>query len=323
MSSIDKQIQHLIHDKGISLEGEKRRTELRLMGYYHGYKGYRFCRRAENQLQYSDFSELKAVYDFDMGLKELIYPKIMFLETALKNFTLEEVIERVPDGSFSKVYGTLMTEYKRYTRGSDELKKAQQRRLEVRKKFSGLIKHDYRSKPVVRHFYDSGRNMPIWAVFELLTLGEFAMFLESLGDGVLFAASRSVGIAREFDNDGRLLVAFVDAIKELRNSVAHNDAVFDARFREEKLPERLSLCLEKVIGVRNVSFSSITDYLLLIAYLSDCLGMEKNELATFVIRAESLYSELRRKVPLEIFVKILGDDSKKKLSSMKEYIYRQ
>jgi hypothetical protein len=38
---------------------------LRNMGYYHGYKGYRFINKPVNAIPYSAFEELSAIYDFD------------------------------------------------------------------------------------------------------------------------------------------------------------------------------------------------------------------------------------------------------------------
>ncbi len=77
--SLDGLMEYMRDTKGISIE-ESQKRNLRNIGYYHGYKGYRYQGTAENILSYSDFDELMSVYNFDMELKTIVYPKIMFLE---------------------------------------------------------------------------------------------------------------------------------------------------------------------------------------------------------------------------------------------------
>ena len=62
------------------------------MGYYHGFKGYRFIGQSENRIQFSNFDEVVGIYEFDSNLKALLYPRIMFIETAIKNYTLNTLI---------------------------------------------------------------------------------------------------------------------------------------------------------------------------------------------------------------------------------------
>ncbi len=64
------------------------------MGYFHGYKGYRYYNSPSSLLLYSNFNELQAVYEFDMDLKAILYPQIMFLETTIKNYALENILEQ-------------------------------------------------------------------------------------------------------------------------------------------------------------------------------------------------------------------------------------
>lgn len=41
------------------------RKELRNIGYYHGYKGYRFIASHNNRILYTDFNEILAINNFD------------------------------------------------------------------------------------------------------------------------------------------------------------------------------------------------------------------------------------------------------------------
>lgn len=81
--SIDGLMRYMRVKKHISISGSAQKRKLRNMGYYHGYKGYRFIGKSSNSILYTDFKELVAIYDFDMRLKSLLYPQLMFIETAL------------------------------------------------------------------------------------------------------------------------------------------------------------------------------------------------------------------------------------------------
>jgi abortive infection bacteriophage resistance protein len=82
-----------LRDGGININGSTQKRRLKNIGYYHGYKGYRFAGSAANRLPITDFSQVAALYDFDTQLKALLYPRVMSIETALKNYALESVIK--------------------------------------------------------------------------------------------------------------------------------------------------------------------------------------------------------------------------------------
>lgn len=50
-------------EKKINIYGSLQKRQLRNMGYYHGYKGYRYCGSPNQILLYTDFKQIKAVYD--------------------------------------------------------------------------------------------------------------------------------------------------------------------------------------------------------------------------------------------------------------------
>ena len=62
------------------------------LGYYHGYKRYRFAGIAKNRLHLQSFEQISSLNSFDMALKSLINPRIIAVETALKKYEVEEVI---------------------------------------------------------------------------------------------------------------------------------------------------------------------------------------------------------------------------------------
>ena len=66
--------------------------DLRNMGYYHGFKGYRFIRIPSQRIPFTSLDEIIALNKFDMHLKALFYPKVMFIENALKSYVIERKI---------------------------------------------------------------------------------------------------------------------------------------------------------------------------------------------------------------------------------------
>ena len=106
--SINSLMSYMRDKKHISIQGSTQKKKLRHMGYFHGYKGYRYCNSPTALLPYSNFNELQAVYDFDMRVKAILYPQIMYLETALKNYALEEILNDVQSDRFADVYSQLM-----------------------------------------------------------------------------------------------------------------------------------------------------------------------------------------------------------------------
>lgn len=89
----DALMEHLRIKHKVEINGSTHRQKLRTFGYYHGYKGYRFIRTSTNKVAFTSFDEVIAFNQFDLELKTLFYPSIMFLETALKNYVLEELLK--------------------------------------------------------------------------------------------------------------------------------------------------------------------------------------------------------------------------------------
>ena len=93
-------MKYLREEKGMSIYGSSQKRKLKIIGYYHGYKGYRFIRRPSNRIVYADFEELLSVYDFDSQIKALLYPPVMLIETALKNYVLDVIVGMTCSESF-------------------------------------------------------------------------------------------------------------------------------------------------------------------------------------------------------------------------------
>ena len=318
--SINSLMAYMRDIKHIQINGSTQKKKLRHMGYFHGYKGYRYCNSPTTLLPYSDFNELQAVYDFDMKVKAILYPQIMHLETALKNYVLEEILNDAQSSRFATVYNTLMNDYKSHPIGSDSYKKAITKRMNVRNKIYSVISRDYGKSNIIDHYYDKDEPLPIWAIFELISLGEFANFISCLSLATRLNISQSVGIVSGRDSDGRMLEMIVYAIKDLRNSVAHNNTIFDNRFKTGNISNRISNYISNETKITNITFNTIVDYIILISFVIKLLKCNKSDILSFISQFEEACEDLRKKIPVNIFSKIVYTDTRAKLSAMKKYI---
>lgn len=309
---------YLRDNKHIKINGSLQKKKLRYMGYFHGYKGYRYFNSPTSLLPYTDFNELQAVYDFDMKLKSLIYPQIMFLETALKNYALECIISDCKSERFADIFANSLTAHKQYAKGTNKYNKAMSMRLKLREHVYGTISRDYK-KPIVNHYYGKDKPVPIWAIFELLSLGEFGNFILCLKKSIKINLSKFIGIKTSYDPDGKLTELFVFTIKDLRNAIAHNGTIFDTRFKTSSINNRISAYIEKETNLIGVNFDSIVDYIILIAFMLKLLNCNKKDVLNFVLEFEKICETLYKQVPTNIYMRIIYSNTRNKLKTLKQF----
>lgn len=316
--TINALMAYMRNEKGIEINGSLDKKKLRYMGYFHGYKGYRYHMHSGKLYNFQSFDEIQAIYDFDMALKALFYPEIMFLETALKNYALEVILDNAQSKRFADIYTRLLTDYRAYPVGSVEYKRAIVKRMNLRNKVYSLISRDYGKRLVVNHYYDNDKPLPVWAIFELMSFGEFGNFLDCLNEAVRKQISKSVGIKGTYDADGKLLPTIVYALKDLRNAVAHNNTVFDTRFQTGKVNMRISRWIGVELGIKNMKFDSIVDYVILIGFLMKSLKCSKKQILQFIQSFERNCEKLRTQVTTTIFSTIIYTDTRNKLNLFKK-----
>jgi len=255
--SLNALMRHMRSSAGIDVRGSAHKRALAHMGYFHGYKGYRFSGSPSRRIPYAGFDDLSAVVSFDSGLKALFYPLLMKLEMTMKNLALVELLEAADTSVLTGVYGRLMPGTK---------KNGRQGKLEVIHAGNQvLLERHRRGDRIVTHYYDTpGEVVPIWALFEVVTIGHFGRLLEQLSSDVLVRIADAWGVRRR---DADLVPHLVFAITDLRNAVAHNGVVFDTRFASAKIRKKVAGMLGREIVFEpalHVGFDTITDYLVLV-----------------------------------------------------------
>lgn len=321
VKSLNALMKYLRDTHSINIRGWRDKQNLKTIGYFHGYKGYRYINKPSNKVLFNDFGEIMAIIDFDNKVKSLLYPQIMFIETALKSYALEIIIKEGKTENFSEIYANLMTDYKSYSNQSRNYKEAYRKRLDTFNKIQSVIASSYSSdNNIVSHYLKNDENVPIWAIFEIITLGTFAHFISTLNLSIRKSISADIGFNIAFDSSGKLVESTIFALKDLRNSIAHNNIIFDTRFKKVNISTTLQKVISQDTKVQNVLFNSITDYIVLVVYILKKLRKTKNELSKLVNDYIKLITELKSKIPNNIYSQIILTNDIQKLNDLKTFI---
>lgn len=322
--TIDGLMRHLRYN-GVEISGSAQKRQLRNTGYFHGYKGYRFFGTSTNRLPFTSYDEVNATVQYDSRLKNLLYGKMMFIETAVKNIALESILVYTNSESIQSMYDKAVSSYKNCPPSStpDQKKKAQQNKLNLEGMLQSSLSKAYKAnKPVITHFYNNVgyTGVPLWSLFEILTLGDFGFLLSCLNYDVRDDISRRLGINISADTDRQLVFKYIYTLKDLRNAIAHNAVVFDTRFRTIDPTRAMKRCLELEIGLPYINFKTIGDYVILMCYYLKLLGATKTEIKAFIKEFERITDEYKKQVDPAVASKVIHPDLSSRMYILKNYI---
>lgn len=329
----DALMRYLRDQKGIAIGGSSQKRKLMNIGYYHGYKGYRYINKATNIIPYKSFDELIAIYEFDAQIKALFYPFVMQIETALKSYVLETVVSSVKSNSFIDVYSNLLDNYKLFSttgkhfsnpkkreQAEEKYKRELKRRLDLRNRIYKVQTDAFANGNKIAEYYlNKDANLPIWAIFELLSLGEFGHFVSCLNYPCRQAISEKIGIRKSDDSNALLTQRLIYTIKDLRNAIAHNDVIFDTRFRRGNIDNQVSNAISNVTGVSGLSFETISDYLVLVVYLLSLIKTPKNDMKRLISSYIESTEKLRKAIPINVFNQIIHTDNNTKIIALRKF----
>ena len=327
-------MKYLRNAKRISIKGSRQKQILMNIGYYHGYKGYRFINNSQNTINYSDFDELIAIYNFDAKVKAILYPYVMYIETALKNYVLEVIIDSVKSDNFITIYSKLLDNYKMYsTVGKHFLSQKQKdyaenkykneinNRLNLRNRIYNVQAKAFKNNNrIALHYLEKEINLPIWAIFELITLGEFGYFVSCLNLPCRKLISKKLNIQPNNDTNATMPQNLIYITKDLRNAIAHNDVIFDTRFRTGKISSSFCNSIENHTKLKNITFKTITDYLILIVYQLKLLSVPKNDIKRLVLEYKNVTETLRKSIPISMYNRIIFTNNSNQLKALINFI---
>lgn len=320
MLTINQLMRYLRSKHSITIKSSQSQS-LRNMGYYHGYKGYRFIRTPEKKIPFSTFDEIIALNKFDMQLKALFYPKVMFIENALKSYVIESVLQDSHSENLDIIFNKSVSNYRSFTPGSDMYHKEYAKRMTLKGKINSALLRDYSNKKqTVNHFFNTDRSIPIWAIFESLTLGEFGTFFSCANSNVKLRTSGILHLPTHLDSDGRITEYIIYSLKDLRNAVAHNNIIFDTRFRTGSINRRLAKLLESEIAIANLDFKYIYAYVILLTYTLRKMGESKTSCKQFLNSFITLTDKLRTQLSPNVCNQILGTQQRHHLHQLQNFI---
>ncbi|MEI3391861.1 MAG: Abi family protein [Clostridia bacterium] len=321
IKSINGLMKYLREKHHIQIKGSNHKKQLKNVGYYHGYKGYRYIKKPNNRIKFNNFDEILSIIDFDNKVKALLYPQVMFIETALKSYALEIIIQNGKTENFSQIYANLMTDYKSYSNQSDRYKNAYKKRLDTYNRIQNVIANSYASdNNIVSHYLKNDESVPIWAIFEIITLGEFGNLISTFDLNTRKNISQDLGLNVAFDSSGRLLENIIFLIKDLRNAIAHNNVIFDTRFRNRNINTTLLKSLCRDTNIQGINFTSISDYMILVLYILKKLNKTNKELTKVINDFIKTIDILKQNIPSSIFNQIILTNDLQKLQILKYFI---
>ena len=313
------QLMKHMRQSGIQISGPSQKRQLLLSGYFHGYKGYRYCKDPKCKIPFHSFSQIQGVIEFDEGIKACLYSPVLQFETALKSIVSDIITREAGSDSFSDIIERLM-----HSSLHNDQSSFIKRRYEMRDEIYSYLTKSYRRGNVVKHYYDRDVYVPIWAIFEVITLGQFGLFVDLLDPQIKLEISNELGIPVKFNADGKLLSSIVFLITDLRNAIAHNSVVFDCRFKgNRKIDQTLSFWLSKETGIDQLHFASITDYIILVFTLMKLLRFKKSPLYALVRRIHELDATLFSCIGSSIYMQIFPTDTRKKHLALSQYLHQK
>ena len=234
---------------------------------------------------------------YDTKLKSLLYGKMMLIETALKNIALNTIMAEIDSNSIYDMYDKAVSSYKNAPPETPEdiKKKFQNNKFNLQGSIQNSIAAAYRKEnPKITHFYNTVNynEVPIWAIFEILTMGDFGYLLSCLTQNVRRKISRNIGLNLSSDTNCTLVYKYVYALKDLRNAIAHNDVVYDTRLRKMDPSKPMKQCLMLEMRLPYINFKTIGDYIILICYFLKLLKVSKAEIKAFIREFEKIQSDL-------------------------------
>lgn len=215
-----------------------------------------------------------------------------------------------------------MTAYRNHTPGSNPYKAEYTKRMNLKGKINAALVRDYNKRSVVAHFFNNDMTIPVWAIFETLTLGEFGTLYDCANTNVKLYVSNIMKLPTNLDPDGLISQFFIFTLKDLRNAIAHNNVIFDTRFNTGSVNQRLVTLLEREIGITNLDFKYIDAYVIMITYFLRKMGETKTACKQFVVSYQQQTQSPRNEIPINIYSQILGTQHRSNMNALYNYISR-
>ena len=137
---------------------------------------------------------------------------------------------------------------------------------------------------------------------------------------VKLKVSKILKLPVNLDPDGKITQFFIFAVKDLRNAIAHNNVIFDTRFKTGEINNRLIDLLKKEVGISNINFDYMDAYVIMITYFLKKMGETKTSCKQFLTSYQSLTENFRRESPSNICAQVPGTQHRTNMTALREFI---
>lgn len=199
----------------------------------------------------------------------------------------------------------------------------QQNKLNLQNTIQSSLAYAYKkNNPKITHFYNNVgySDVPVWALFEIMTIGDLGYLLSCLTYDVRNDISKRLGINVSCDTNRQLIYKYIYTLKDLRNAIAHNAVVFDTRFRNIDPTSAMKQCLKLEIGLPYVNFKTIGDYIILMCYYMKLLKVSKTEINAFIREFEKIINRYVQAVNSNVISIVIHPDWKARMNILKNHI---
>ena len=122
------------------------------------------------------------------------------------------------------------------------------------------------------------------------------------------------------DTNRMLLSSMLYTLKSLRNSVAHNNIIFDTRFKDRKISTILKKWIEKETNIQNITLYSLIDYIIIVCCVLKRIDFNKIRAANLLEKYKEENQRLSDRVPTNIYQTILQQNVANKISKLEIYL---
>lgn len=217
-----EQVDRLITDKGLVIEDRDAAVDtLKQISYFALVSGYKEPFRDSKTDRYKDgvrFEDIEALYRFDTALSSLILHNLLSCERHLK---------AAFGYHFAQLYGEGQSAYLNPHNYDWEDKEQRPRIEKMISMLSDSIENAEEKIEYIDHYKTNYNEVPIWILLHSVTFGTLARMYEYAKPEL-----RDV-ICTEFPSmKARNLSYVLSFLSKMRNHCAHNDPLYNARFKE-------------------------------------------------------------------------------------------
>ena len=225
---------YLLRSKGIVKNFEKSKVKKILINenYYSLINGYRapFLDSNNKYLKNTSFFELYDLYNFDRALRNILFKKILIIESKLKSviaYTFSKKYEN--DYLNIENYDILLKTDPQYQSLSDKQKQNNNKKLEnitsLISTLTKIVSDNSDKKEFVNHYLLKYHQIPLWVLVNVLTFGNLSKFYSVLKQ------PQKQKIAQSFKVKDNILKEYIKILGLFRNACAHEERCYCFRFR--------------------------------------------------------------------------------------------